>query len=211
MLEPLADTGQQMWGDADGGGGKGPWNPGDIYARMRHLANPASLGILGGLVALVRCGGTIMAEQAALLRQWLLLRTLSARRYGATLKELAAEMQVSEKTIHRDLATFLAAGFPVAETVVEFGRKSGTSKQTVTSRASHSPSTRPWPSTSAGICWNRWSARRFGRPLSGRSKSPSYTERRRTQACRTNSPACFSRRPAGATNTRRRPRLSTGS
>ncbi len=64
-----------------------------------------------------------MAEQAALLRQWLLLKTLSARRLGLSLKELAAEMQVSEKTIRRDLETFLAAGFPVAETAGQFGRK----------------------------------------------------------------------------------------
>ena len=64
-----------------------------------------------------------MAEQASLLRQWLLLKTLSARRYGATLKELAAEMQVCEKTIRRDLETFLMAGFPLAETLGEFGRK----------------------------------------------------------------------------------------
>lgn len=64
-----------------------------------------------------------MAEQAALLRQWLLLKTLSARRYGVTLKELAAEMQVSEKTIRRDLETFMVAGFPLTETLGEFGRK----------------------------------------------------------------------------------------
>lgn len=64
-----------------------------------------------------------MAEQASLLRQWLLLKTLSARRHGATLRELAAEMQVCEKTIRRDLETFLAAGFPVVETLAQFGRK----------------------------------------------------------------------------------------
>lgn len=64
-----------------------------------------------------------MADQAAPLRQWLLLKTLSARRLGGTLKELAAEMQVCEKTIRRDLETFMAAGFPVTETTVEFGRK----------------------------------------------------------------------------------------
>jgi len=64
-----------------------------------------------------------MADQAALLRQWLLLKTLSARRLGVTLKELAAEMQVCEKTIRRDVETFMAAGFPVTETTVEFGRK----------------------------------------------------------------------------------------
>jgi hypothetical protein len=45
-------------------------------------------------VAISKKRGDGMAEQAALLRQWLLLKTLSARRNGATLKELAAEMQV---------------------------------------------------------------------------------------------------------------------
>ncbi len=64
-----------------------------------------------------------MADQRALLRQWLLLKTLSARRLGLTLKELAAEMGVCEKTIRRDLETFLTAGFPVVETCGEFGRK----------------------------------------------------------------------------------------
>jgi proteasome accessory factor B len=64
-----------------------------------------------------------MAQQDALLRQWLLLKTLAARRHGATLKEMAEEMQVSEKTIHRDLQTFLTAGFPLLETTTEFGRK----------------------------------------------------------------------------------------
>jgi predicted DNA-binding transcriptional regulator YafY len=32
-------------------------------------------------------------------------------------------MQVSEKTIRRDLETFIAAGFPLAETSGQFGRK----------------------------------------------------------------------------------------
>jgi predicted DNA-binding transcriptional regulator YafY len=64
-----------------------------------------------------------MAEQTALLRQWLVLKTLSARRLGLSLKELAAEMQVSERTIRRDLETFLAAGFPLTETTLQFGRK----------------------------------------------------------------------------------------
>ena len=64
-----------------------------------------------------------MAEQAAMLRQWLLLKTLSARRHGATLRELAAEMHVCEKTVRRDLETLVAIGFPVAETLAQFGRK----------------------------------------------------------------------------------------
>ena len=64
-----------------------------------------------------------MAEQTPLVRQWILLRTLCARHYGATVKEMAAEMEVSEKTIRRDLETFQTAGFPIREKVEEFGRK----------------------------------------------------------------------------------------
>jgi len=39
-----------------------------------------------------------MAASTPLVRQWLLLRTLSAWRHGATIRELAEEVEVSEKT-----------------------------------------------------------------------------------------------------------------
>jgi proteasome accessory factor B len=58
-----------------------------------------------------------------LVRQWVLLRTLCARHHGATVKELAEELSVSEKTIRRDLQTFQEAGFPLEEIVEQFGRK----------------------------------------------------------------------------------------
>jgi predicted DNA-binding transcriptional regulator YafY len=64
-----------------------------------------------------------MAEQSPLIRQWILLRALCARRHGATVKELVQEMGASDKTIRRDLETFQAAGFPLKETVEQFGRK----------------------------------------------------------------------------------------
>ncbi|MCC6127297.1 MAG: WYL domain-containing protein [Pirellulales bacterium] len=64
-----------------------------------------------------------MEASSPLVRQWLLLRTLSVRRYGVTIKELAEDSGVSEKTIRRDLETFQAAGFPLEEIVEEFGRK----------------------------------------------------------------------------------------
>jgi len=64
-----------------------------------------------------------MSRQSALVRQWTILRTLSSRHYGATVRELAAELNVSTKTIRRDLETFALAGFPIEETVVEYGRK----------------------------------------------------------------------------------------
>ncbi len=39
------------------------------------------------------------------------------RRYGVTIKELAEDSGVSEKTIRRDLETFRAVGFPLEEIV----------------------------------------------------------------------------------------------
>ncbi len=64
-----------------------------------------------------------MSRQSALVRQWTILRTLSSRHYGVTVRELADELNVSTKTIRRDLETFALAGFPIEETVVEYGRK----------------------------------------------------------------------------------------
>jgi len=69
-------------------------------------------------------GITIMGEASPLVRQWILLKTLCARHHGATVKELAEEMSVTEKTIRRDLEAFSSAGFPLTETVGQFGRKS---------------------------------------------------------------------------------------
>ena len=53
-----------------------------------------------------------MTEQGPLVRQWILLRTLSARRCGVTVNEMAEESSVSEKTVRRDLEAFQTAGFP---------------------------------------------------------------------------------------------------
>ena len=64
-----------------------------------------------------------MSEETPLVRQWILLRKLSALHHGATVKEMADEMGVSEKTIRRDLELFQRAGFPLSETVEEHGRK----------------------------------------------------------------------------------------
>ncbi len=64
-----------------------------------------------------------MGEPSQLVRQWILLRTLGARRFGVTISELAGELDVSERTIRRDLKSLLEAGFPLEEVVEEFGRK----------------------------------------------------------------------------------------
>ncbi|MDY0168740.1 MAG: WYL domain-containing protein [Thermoguttaceae bacterium] len=64
-----------------------------------------------------------MAYETPLVRQWTLLRVLCARHYGATVREMAEEMGVSEKTIRRDLDTFARVGFPLTETLEGHGRK----------------------------------------------------------------------------------------
>ncbi len=64
-----------------------------------------------------------MSEETPLVRQWILLRMLSARHFGASVKEMAQEMGVSEKTIRRDLETFQVSGFPLEEVVCERGLK----------------------------------------------------------------------------------------
>jgi len=64
-----------------------------------------------------------MAAESPLVRQWRLLRMLSARRYGVTVKEMAEDAGIGQKTIRRDIDMFAAAGFPLIEEEGEHGRK----------------------------------------------------------------------------------------
>jgi len=64
-----------------------------------------------------------MHGECPLVRQWILLKTLSGRPGGVTVKELVQELRVSEKTVRRDLETFQKVGFPLQEQVGEHGRK----------------------------------------------------------------------------------------
>ncbi len=89
-----------------------------------HACKPGGVGYLQEVGR--RCLGRTgieMSEKTPLVRQWMLLRALSARHYGATVKEMALEMGVSEKTIRRDLETFQTAGFPLEEITCERGLK----------------------------------------------------------------------------------------
>ncbi len=96
----------------DAGGGYTCFPPPLVYLR------------LFARLALLRLYGAVpMNEDSALIRQWRLLKLLSSRHYGATVKELSDEMKVNEKTIRRDLQTFEQVGFPLEETVGERGRK----------------------------------------------------------------------------------------
>ena len=62
-------------------------------------------------------------DESALHRQWVLLKSLSSRRYGLTVREMAADLGVNVKTVRRDLDLFRAVGFPLEATVGERGRK----------------------------------------------------------------------------------------
>lgn len=64
-----------------------------------------------------------MRSDPPIVRHWLLLNSLSARRFGLSVRELAAELNVGDKTIRRDLELLQSVGFPLEETIGERGRK----------------------------------------------------------------------------------------
>ncbi len=69
------------------------------------------------------CDVKSMSESQQLLRQWKLLQRLAESRAGISLLDLASEFEVSDRTIHRDLAVLQTAGFQVGETVGDRGLK----------------------------------------------------------------------------------------
>jgi proteasome accessory factor B len=64
-----------------------------------------------------------MPDQPAILRHWMLLRSLGVRRQGATLRDLANENGVSQKTILRDLELLRGLGFPLVYSTSDHGRR----------------------------------------------------------------------------------------
>jgi predicted DNA-binding transcriptional regulator YafY len=64
-----------------------------------------------------------MPDETSMLRQWKLIRMLSARRYGLTIREMASEMKVGERTIRRDLSMFRSVGFRLEEKTGDRGCK----------------------------------------------------------------------------------------
>jgi proteasome accessory factor B len=64
-----------------------------------------------------------MPDDPPLIRQWNLLRTLAVRRYGVTVREMAQESGVAEKTIRRDLELFDTLGVPLEDIIGDHGRK----------------------------------------------------------------------------------------
>lgn len=63
------------------------------------------------------------SADSPLVRQWILLREISSRRLGLTIKEMARDYGVSQRTIRRDLMTLQRVGFPLEERESDHGRK----------------------------------------------------------------------------------------
>jgi predicted DNA-binding transcriptional regulator YafY len=56
------------------------------------------------------------------IRQWKVLHALESSRHGASIDSLAGELEVTTRTIRRDLAALQEAGFPLYDTRDEDGR-----------------------------------------------------------------------------------------
>jgi proteasome accessory factor B len=56
------------------------------------------------------------------IRQWKVLHALESSRHGASIDSLAGELEVTTRTIRRDLAALQEAGFPLFDTRDEDGR-----------------------------------------------------------------------------------------
>ena len=64
-----------------------------------------------------------MARGDQIQRQWLLLQSLQARGAGAPLRELASELDVTERTIQRDFEMLQELGFPIDFEENEHGKR----------------------------------------------------------------------------------------
>jgi predicted DNA-binding transcriptional regulator YafY len=64
-----------------------------------------------------------MPRGEQLTRQWRLLKCLERLRYGATVSQLGADLNVSRRTVQRDLAVLRDAGFPLDNSAEAHGEK----------------------------------------------------------------------------------------
>ena len=63
-----------------------------------------------------------MPRNQEVIRQWRVLHALESSRHGIALDTLAKELEVTTRTIRRDLAALQEAGFPLYDTHDENGR-----------------------------------------------------------------------------------------
>jgi predicted DNA-binding transcriptional regulator YafY len=62
-------------------------------------------------------------DDVQVFRQWMILHTLAARRFGMSVREMAEDRHVVPKTIRRDLEMLQHLGFSLAAAIDERGRK----------------------------------------------------------------------------------------
>src|SRR6185436_5574357 len=65
---------------------------------------------------------TRVPRNQEVIRQWKVLHALESSRHGATIDALASDLQVTTRTIRRDLAALQEAGFPLFDERDEDGR-----------------------------------------------------------------------------------------
>ena len=63
-----------------------------------------------------------MPRNQEVIRQWKVLHALESSRHGVTIAALAADLDVTTRTIRRDLAALQEAGFPLFDERDEDGR-----------------------------------------------------------------------------------------
>lgn len=64
-----------------------------------------------------------MARGDQILRHWNLLRMLQTRGGGLSLRDIASELEVTERTVQRDFELLQEAGFPIEYEEDEFGKR----------------------------------------------------------------------------------------
>jgi predicted DNA-binding transcriptional regulator YafY len=64
-----------------------------------------------------------MPRNAEVIRQWNLLRSIEAARYGLTIPQMAEEAQVTTRTIYRDVEALQEVGFPLFSETHENGTR----------------------------------------------------------------------------------------
>jgi proteasome accessory factor B len=64
-----------------------------------------------------------MARSEPLFRQWRLIKTLQAARFGLSIEDLAGRLEYSKRTVQRDIAVLQQIGFPISFEQRDFGKR----------------------------------------------------------------------------------------
>jgi len=64
-----------------------------------------------------------MSRGKQLARQWQVLKLLENHRFGISLDDLSAKLEISRRTLERDLKSLMELGFPIQSEIREFGKK----------------------------------------------------------------------------------------